>query len=169
MAADQYDTGYSLVPGDDTTTPDERLQAAVTAIANPDPDVPAPYGRGWAFDFARNDFAMQGQAPAGISGVEQLVVWAEKALRTHRSTHPIYSDDFGHEDPFEPIGRQVDSGLLGAWAQRTKDALKVHDRVTDVTDFTFDSDPLSTTISVSFSVVTDDEEITRVTTAVGGT
>lgn len=165
--ADPFDIGFSLIPGDNVLTPDEQLAAAVQGLADDTgAAVQQPFGRGWAFDFEAGEFVLGGTSPRGVSGIDQLTVWIEKALRTYRSAHPIYSDDFGMEEPFAPIGHQLDAALIGSWAQHAAEALKVHDRITDVTGFSFTADPLSNTLSASFTVVTDEEDFS-VSTTVG--
>jgi hypothetical protein len=158
--ADQFDTGFSLIPGDDPLTPDEQLEAALSGLV-PDvvEDVQRPYGRGWSFDFATGQFVTSGVSPAAAHGTAQLVCWIEKTLRTARFAHPIYSDNYGTELPFDAIGKQFTPALAGLMASRIEAALLVHDRISAVKDFTFDGGGTSHTLLVNFTVVTDEEEL----------
>lgn len=153
-----------LPPDDEITLADEL--AGVEALLTPSdleigapPDAPAPLGRGWAFDFTTNQFRRGGSRPAGVSGYDELTVWIEKCLRTARGAHPIYSADFGVDQPFSMIGQPFNAAAAGRYGQSVKQALLAHDRITDVTDFTFTGDESSGVLAVSFRVVTDEDDV----------
>lgn len=152
-----FDTGYSLVPADDVLTADAQLLAALSGLVpTANPDTPRPLGRGWAMDPVTGQLVLRGSSPAEVSGVAQLMVWMEKTLRTARLAHPIYSDDYGTENPFGEVGFQFTPGLAGILIKRVTDALLVHDRITAVKDFTFDGAPDEEVLIVKFTVVLDE-------------
>jgi hypothetical protein len=163
---DQFDSGFELLPADDEVTVDERLEAALAGVT-PDEadDVDTAFGRGWAFDYASGEFVPHGLAPARVTGLTQLQAWIEKAVRTARGAHPIYSDDFGVDDAalYAPYGYTFSAGIAQRWADGLRDALVVHDRISDVTDFQFTGDPADTTMFVTFTVTTDEGEDLTVT------
>lgn len=162
-----FDTGFSLVPTDGELTVDERLDAALAGLM-PDtaPDVQRPLGRGWAFDFETGEFVAHGSSPAIVLGVEQLVVWIEKTLRTARFAHAIYDDEYGTEYPFDAVGQQFTPALAGNLRRSIEESLRVHDRIEDITEFTFTGE--GHTLYVNFRVVTDQEEIEITQIPLGG-
>lgn len=146
----------TLLPADGPdVTPDDELAAALDALAVDTGDAPKPLGRGWAFDFSAGDFVFHGQGPARVDGTDELRVWCEKALRTARLAHAVYSDDFG-SDVVELIGAQPTPELIGEYQQAIEDALLVHDRVSAVQDFAFTTSPDTDYVLGSFTVVTDE-------------
>ena len=170
-----FDAGFDLLPADDILTPDAELDealgiidddGAISLVSDEDPQ-PQPFGRGWAFDFYKRQFIRGGSAPLEVSGYDQLRVWIEKTLQTARLAHPIYSDEYGVDNPWEPIGQPFSPGVAGRMERGIKEALKVHDRITDITDMTFDGSPTMNELYVSFTVVTDDEELRVATIPIG--
>lgn len=155
-----FDTGFTLIPADQEITVDELLEAALSGTLpdSTDDPPPKPLGRGWAFDFNTGQFVAHGSSPAAVDGLEQLKTWIAKALQTARFAHPIYSEDFGVEDPWESFGKLVTPAMTGKMVAKATAALMVHDRITQVTDFTFDHDPTSSLLFVSFRVVVDENQ-----------
>ena len=83
----------------------KALDAALAPVVDlADPPV-QPLGRGWALDFTINQFVKNGISPALVYDTDELNVWIEKAMRTARLAYPIYTDDYGMEDPFRLIGQ----------------------------------------------------------------
>lgn len=120
-----------------------------------------PYGRSWAWDYASGRFVMHGTAPAQVREREALRSWILKAVYTARLAHPIYSSQFGVDDPVAIIGEPVSaSGEAQAlYEESVRAALLAHDRITDVSEFAWpEPDPDSEYLEVSFAVVTDDED-----------
>lgn len=148
--------GFDLIPPDPgLINPDLALDAALAPVEDTDPEAPRPFGRSWRFDFIVNEFVMDGGAPQETYELDSLVVWVEKTLRTARYAHPIYSDQYGIEDPFSPVGHQADDDLLGAYQDAITEALLVHDRITAVEDFSFNQDPFDEAVYASFTVILD--------------
>lgn len=60
---------------------------------------PAPtYGRGWAFDFAKGDFVLDGAGGVvALDGHNAWVQWCVKTVLTQRLAYPIYSNQYGCE------------------------------------------------------------------------
>jgi hypothetical protein len=159
-----FDDGFELLPAADSLTADSEL-TAVDAALEPagDPvadDSPRVYGRGWAFDFVSGQFTRGGNSPLEVTGLAQLRMWIEKTLRTARMAHPIYSDDYGIDQPYSVIGQPFTPGAAGRYARAISDALLVHDRITQIKDMTFTGGPNDVVLAVSFTVVTDEEEAT---------
>jgi phage baseplate assembly protein W len=145
-----FDDRLELLPADDGV---ELLDA--NAVEEDDADAPLPFGRGWDFDFEIGRFVRVGAAPKPVRGVVQLQLWIEKVLRTARFAHPIYSDSFGVQMP-DLYGQPFDPGIAAQLASAYTEALLVHDRIADVTDFTFAAEDEA--LYVSFRVVTDEDE-----------
>jgi hypothetical protein len=160
--ADDFDRAFQLLPPDDELTLDDDLEAARQAMEGdfgPDDEPgPRPFGRGWAFDFATNQFRRGGAAPLEVRGLDQLRMWIETTLRTARLAHPIFSEDYGTDQPFEAIGQVFTPGLAGRYSRAITEALVAHDRITDVKDFNFTGSPTSAVLFVDFTVVTDEAE-----------
>jgi hypothetical protein len=138
--ADQTDglDGLELIPADDVIGADDALAAAAaSALEDPvpqaDEDVQEPFGRTWLFDFERGRFVRDGIAPRVTTGRQSLAVWANMAMRTARGQHPVFSPEFGHDDPDAVIGEAANvDDRAGDWLAATADALLVHDRIASV-------------------------------------
>lgn len=148
--------GADLIPPDPgLVNPDLALDAALAPVEQTDPDVPQPFGRSWRFDFINGGFFMDGGAPKETYELDSLIVWVEKTLRTDRYAHPIYSDSYGIEGPFDVIGQQADDEVLSAYQDAITEALLIHDRITAVEDFSFQQDPFDDAVYASFTVILD--------------
>lgn len=154
-----FDSGFDLLPADgpDVTT-DELLAQALGVLPDPltEDTTPQPFGRGWAFDWATGQFHRHNNQPVAVFGLDNLTVWVEKALRTARLAHPIYSDDYGMEY-VEIVGHPFEAGTAGLYANAVRDALLVHDRIERIKDFKFSYDPDvdEEALQVMFTVVLD--------------
>lgn len=153
-----------LLPSDGDLTPDEELQAALGQLDITDDDEedaePLPFGRGWGFDFETGQMARHGIAPVVTHDLETLRIWIEKTLRTARGAHPIYSLDYGVDDPYMGIGSPFSAEAVGLLTDSISDALLTHDRIEEVVDIQFTGGPDSDVLFISFSVIVDDEELT---------
>lgn len=157
---------FTLLPADDAeVTPEEDVAAAVASALNaqaPEELAPVgtePYGRSWAFDFARGRFVRDGNAPRVTTGLDTLRLWCLTALVSARYAHGVFTPEFGMEEPEGTIGvagnlREVASDY-GAHLQ---DALLVHDRVASVDEYEWAFDAAAGALIVSFIVVTDEDE-----------
>lgn len=146
---------------DDLTLAEGLIDPAQLDALDPEADdegEPTPFGRGWAFDFDTGQFRRGGGGPLGVSGYDQLVMWVQKTMRTARSTHAIYTDNFGVDNPFDLIGKPFTSSGAGRYTEALRDALLAHDRISAVEDVTFDGSPDSSVVYVSLTIVTDEEE-----------
>lgn len=150
---------FSLIPSQDGFSVDERLTAAVTGLTSDTAEDDAmPLGRGWVMDFETGQLVRHGTAPARVYGLDNLQAWIEKTLRTARFAHPIYSEDYGVEEPWEDYGRTVTQEVTSRLQEKWTTALTVHDRIADVTDWRFNHDPAMHVLQCSFTVLVDDEE-----------
>ena len=147
---------FDLIPPDPgLINPDLALDAALAPVEDTEPDAPLPFGRSWRFDFIAGQFVKDGLAPKITYELDSLVVWVEKTLRTARYAHPIYSDEYGIEDPFSLVGQTIDDDLLGTWQDAATEALLVHDRITAVESFSFQQDPMDEAVFASFTIILD--------------
>lgn len=153
-----FDSGYELLPpeGADMAV-DEALEAALGGAIVPASNYePAPLGRSWAFDFETGQFARGGGAsPIVVTGEASPRMWVLKALHTARLAHPVYTEDYGVELPFDLVGGRVTPEGIGRYAAAVTDALLVHDRIAAVEDFAFSYDPDDDALEVAFAVVLD--------------
>ena len=153
---DPISTDFALLPPDPgLINPDLALDAALAPVEDFAPDAPRPFGKGWDFDFLAGQFVRRGSAPQEAYDLDNLRVWCEKALRTAKYAHPIYSDTFGAEDPYSLIGQQQDDALLSGYQETISDALLTHDRIVGVEDFSFTHDPFEEEVYGNFTVILD--------------
>lgn len=96
---------------------------------------PPPFGRSWAFDFQASQFVQNISGVAQTYGLISLRGWIEKCLRTDRGAHPVYSDDFGMERPFDMIGMQLSELNPQDLEQRIREALTKHPSIVDIEQF----------------------------------
>jgi hypothetical protein len=147
---------YDLIPPDPgLINPDLQLDAALAPVEDAGPDAPIPFGKSWRFDFIAGQFIRDGSAPQATYELDSLIMWIEKTARTARYAHPIYSDQYGVEEPYGLIGQQADDALLSAYEDGLTEALLVHDRIVAVEGFGFSQDPFDEALYASFTVVVD--------------
>lgn len=175
--AEPADLEYSVLPTDfPSISAEENLRlAAEEALTALDAapitgesaiEPPVSFGRGWAFDFGTGQFVRFGQSPARIDEETQLQVWIEKTLYTARYAHPIYSFEYGMEPPLADfVGQANTPGFTSSIATAIKNALIVHDRITDVTDFQFSTE--DEYLEVSFTVNLDNGDTLTVPLSLG--
>lgn len=162
---------FALLPADDPqSSPDDDLAAAVSgALALPDQITPidptpaAPFGISWRFDWQRGQFIRVGQSPAQTAGFDSLAEWCLMAVHSARYAHPVFSDDFGMEEPESVIGEFAEGEALSDWQRAIVEALMVHDRITSVENFELDWDPSQGILTIlSMDVVTDEDQTVTV-------
>jgi hypothetical protein len=168
MAADANDLGFELLPADDEGSAPADDLAAAAASALEDPGAPVlsseppadPSGYTWPFDFEQGRFVRYGQSPARVTGVEAIKQRCLMAVYSARYAHPIFSDEFGVEQPQRGIGSVGPEAREAAddWRAALRDALLVFDDVTDV-QVTPSYDPIEGVIILSDLVVTTNEEV----------
>lgn len=159
-----------IPPEDEPLSPEEELQGLedafgedlaeegdelVVAVAEP-----PPIGKGWAFDFITNGgqfITAGGRGPLETRGDRTLYYWIEKALRTDRGAHPIYSASYGMERPFDMIGRHLNSADYADLENRIHQALTFHPRIVGIAEFSAEQDPSDEVLYVSFRVLKDDD------------
>ncbi|WP_413773735.1 DUF2634 domain-containing protein [Paenibacillus woosongensis] len=96
------------------------------------------FGRSWLFDFEAGEFRMTPTRKiASADETAAWMMWCEKAVRTARYHHLIYSRDYGQE--YEGlIGRGMSRGALESEIQRmTTEALMIDPRTARVDQFSF--------------------------------
>lgn len=123
-----------------------------------EPPLP-PFGKSWEFDFSTGKFIkVPNRGPLRTQGIQTLRGWIEKCLFTAREAHPIYSEDYGMDDPFEWTGQQFTDELVGELERKVTEALTQHPRILDVKDFLADFDPTDEEMFVRFRCVIDGDE-----------
>jgi hypothetical protein len=163
-----------LLPVDqDLITADEEL-AAISEELGDDFDTyteaaPRAFGSTWAFDIRRRRFTRYGGAPVRVSGIDSLRVWIEFTLQLARLAHPIFTEDYGVDDPWTLIGQPLTAELVADYEDYVTDALMQHDRIESVDDFIFTPD--DDQLLISFTVTTNgpDAETLRVSNLPVGT
>lgn len=154
------------LPDSSIPSPEVQLRAVESELAQAPTDVdlvidavPTPVGRGYAFDPRVKGFIV-GTSGRGIlqtHGIDTLKVWILKCIHTQRGVHPIYSDDFGMDEPFAPIGGSLDDSVLGEYEEQLRSALTYHPRISGIADFAAEPTPMGDGYSVAFTVVLDDD------------
>lgn len=159
------DTSFEAVPADDQdlVSPDKQLAAAEASILD-DPlastateTPPIPFGRTWAWDRERERYVRLGTAPVEVRGAAALREWIYNALATAQGVHPIFSDEFGIEDPDDWIGLVDPTDAISTFEPRAREAILQHDRVEDLDDLTPSFDPSTGTITIPDIVVITDQ------------
>lgn len=96
------------------------------------------FGRSWMFDFESGEFLMTPTRKIVLADeTAAWIMWCEKAVRTARYHHVIYSRNYGQEyDGL--IGRGMSRGALESEIQRmTTEALMADPRTERVDQFSF--------------------------------
>lgn len=95
-------------------------------------------GRSWRFDFDAGEFVMTPTRKiAQVDGMDAWVMWCQKAIRTSRYRHLIYSRQYGQELD-ELIGRGYSRAVQESEIQRmVTETLMVDLRTLSVDGFTF--------------------------------
>jgi Protein of unknown function (DUF2634) len=118
-----------------------------------------PYGKSYQFDFAAGRFTViPNKGPLQTNHLMTLKAWIEKCLLTARAAYPIYSDDYGVDNPSEGIGLQYTDELIGQMETNIEEALTQHPRILSVQSFASDYDPAEEELFVSFTCVVDGED-----------
>lgn len=97
------------------------------------------FGRSWLFDFEAGEFVVTPTRKISVAeDTAAWVMWCEKAVRTPRYRHLIYSRDYGHEYD-DLIGKSYSRAVMESEIERmTRDALMVDPRTAGVDIFTFE-------------------------------
>ncbi|RCX22613.1 uncharacterized protein DUF2634 [Fontibacillus phaseoli] len=97
------------------------------------------FGRSWRFDFDAGEFVMTPTRKiAGAEGTEAWILWCQKAIRTPRYRHLIYSRDYGQEFE-ELIGRGYSRAVQESEIQRiARETLLIDPRTASVEGFVFE-------------------------------
>lgn len=158
---------FTLLPAVTPLSGDEQLSAAEALLSltqNAEPAV-RTYGRTWVFDHRTGQFARNGSSPAGCDGLDALVQWIHAAVRTPRLAALIHSENYGVDIDDLFIGGLGTAAEFADYKAALTDAIILHDRVSQVTDFlvTFASD--DDAAFVSFTVLTDQDHQIEITDA----
>lgn len=102
-------------------------------------DEQVPFGRSWRFDFDRGEFVLTpARKIVPADNTEAWVMWCQKAIRTPRYRHLIYSRDYGQEYE-ELIGRGYSRAVQESEIERiTRETLLTDPRTASVDGFVFD-------------------------------
>lgn len=172
------DPTATIVPDDSVALPppDEQLRAATDVLSYPDEvDLvvavePVPIGRGYAFSPELKSFLLgpNGTGVLTTVGIDTLRNWVVKVLNTQKGAHPIYSDDFGMEDPFALIGEPIMEAAIGEYEQIISDAVTYHPRITGIDNYVANLTATGDGVEVSFDVIMDDDNIVPIENVVLG-
>ncbi|MBU5441202.1 DUF2634 domain-containing protein [Paenibacillus sp. MSJ-34] len=96
------------------------------------------FGRSWRFDFSVGDFVMTPTGKVAASNdTDAWVQWCNKAIRTPRYRHLIYSSDIGQEFD-DLLGRGLSHAAFESEIQRiVTETLMVDPRTASVDNFSF--------------------------------
>jgi hypothetical protein len=152
---------FQLIPAEaEEIDPDEQIEA----LGDPDaiatsPVEQEPLGMSWAFNPDTGLVQTYGIQPVAVTGVDALKVWCAVALATSRLTHPIFSDDFGMDEPDHLVGYAFDAERNADYIRDVRSCLLVHDRISDVRNFRFRHDPDDEYVEMDADIVLDDEDL----------
>jgi hypothetical protein len=162
------DLGFELLPVEDgEQVPAEDALNAAVASALEDPGTPAaaddpvePTGYTWDFDWEAGRFKRFGSAPARVVGLDALAQRCMMAINSARYAHPVFSDEFGVEQPQRGIGTTGREAFEAAddWRVAIRDALLVMEDVSDV-QVSPEYDPVEGVIVLRDLVVVTNEEV----------
>lgn len=130
-------------------------------LSTTDPlDPPIPFGRTPAFDFTTGRFVRIGDgATPWVSGRDALRQWFAAMLATGRGACPIFSDEFGIEDPDDYLGTVDPEPELATLEDRLREGAQFHDRVEDIDDFEVEADSSTGVITLKdLTIITDEQE-----------
>jgi hypothetical protein len=150
LAADD-DTMFGAISEDALSSPElsddqiDQLQRTALDQYEAQRDIGVEY----QFDFETGRFVMRGSDVATVTEDDAIAQWAMNAIHTERFTAPVYSDQFGIEG--ESVMRAGIAGF-GVLEDRVREALTVHDRIRDISDFT--AEWVGTTVVVRFTIET---------------
>ncbi|MGG4046505.1 hypothetical protein BCV73_32900 [Paenibacillus sp. SSG-1] len=120
----------------------------------------AVFGRSWRFDFDAGEFVMSPTRKIAVADErEAWVTWCEKAIRTPRYRHLIYSRDYGSELE-DLVGSGYDHALLESEIRRmVSEALLADARTESVDQFVFAWEGEACRFSCRIQSVRDEVEI----------
>lgn len=97
------------------------------------------FGRSWLFDFEAGEFVMTPTRKISVAAdTAAWLMWCQKAVRTPRYRHLIYSRDYGQEYE-DLIGKRFSRAVLESEIERmTTETLMEDSRTASVDNFTFD-------------------------------
>ncbi|QDH22308.1 DUF2634 domain-containing protein [Saccharibacillus brassicae] len=118
------------------------------------------FGRGWKFDYGAGEFVVTpGGRIASADAREAWVQWCEKAIRTPRYRHVIYSSDYGSELE-DLIGSGYAHAVVESEIERmVTEALLADRRTGSVDRFSFAWDGDRCTLTCYVTSVQEDVEI----------
>lgn len=120
----------------------------------------AVFGRSWRYDFEAGEFVMSPtRKVTPVDENEAWVIWCEKAIRTPRYRHLIYSRDYGSELE-ELIGSDYDHALQESEIRRmVTEALFADARTESVDQFLFSWEGEACRFSCQITSIRDEIEI----------
>jgi len=119
-------------------------------------------GRSWLFDFGQFRFVTdrsRARAPARVTGIPQLQNWVEKAIYTSRGSLPIYSDDYGLEEPDLIIGSPFTSAAAASLRRRVEECVTFHPKIIGIDDFAAVPVEDGEAVDVSFRLQLDNDDV----------
>ncbi|MEN6325782.1 MAG: DUF2634 domain-containing protein [Syntrophomonas sp.] len=110
-----------------------------TTVTPETQDQQVKYGKSWRFDFDSGEFVLTPtNQVASADEMEAYIQWCQKAIRTPRYRHLIYSRNYGNEFD-DLIGRGYPRMVIESEIKRmATEALMVDVRTANVGNFVFD-------------------------------
>lgn len=172
MPLNEFDS-VELIPDDSRiSSADDELNTVESLLDfDPDvdddalPDTPDPYGKSWLFDFSTGQFQRVGSSPAETHGLDSLRQWVLLAMSVEQGAHEIFEEDFGIEDLNGMIGLPYNPALAAQYQRHVTEALLIHDRIVDVSDFDFQFNELEEYLECKFVIQTDQDEYIPIASA----
>lgn len=157
----------TLLPSGEQT-PDDALIALeddLTLDSSPDltvaADIVQPLGRSYRADFTQPNIF--GSTPSPNYGLAALQTWITKCLMSERGSCPIWPPGYGMRGVTDGIGEPFTSPALADRADRIREALTFHPRISDVQGYRADFDPSDEAWMERFTVILDDETTLEIT------
>lgn len=119
----------------------------------------AVFGRSWKFDFDAGEFVMSPTRKMAVADEKEAwVLWCEKAIRTPRYRHLIYSRDYGSEleELIGTGGRAIQESEIRRMVSET---LLADARTQNVDQFVFEWEGESCRFTCRISNIRDEEAV----------
>ncbi|MCQ4086681.1 DUF2634 domain-containing protein [Saccharibacillus sp. JS10] len=107
------------------------------SVAQADSNV-VTFGKGWKFDYAQGEFMTTPSGRVAVANSrEAWIEWCQKAIRTPRYRHVIYSRDYGSELE-DLLGSDYPHSVIESEVERmVTETLLADDRTSSVDQFSF--------------------------------
>lgn len=140
--AEDFFTDFELVPpSNDDFSLDDELSVAETPFDDVEEDTEdeaIPIGTTWRINYETGQFDT---FPLRVTGSEAITIWIETAMRTRRGDYLIFTEAYGRDTVEEYEGHYHTAARDAIIFEDIHRTLTAHDRITDVTNPIFYTDP----------------------------